>query len=628
MGMAMKSIESFKQSKGAVAPLVAIMLILIVVCVALVVDLGHIHNVKVQLQRAADAAALAGAQELSGLTGASANARNVAVATALANSVDQDQVVIDPDAIVNPSFNGQAIVAVQPIRWDPNIVDPDTGTNQTTNDRITPLPVAQYDTANGLWVTAQRDVDHVFFFFTGNTQVTADAIAVATPEVPVLPLAIVTCIPAEQLLENPGSLPDMTVCGISAYSFDPDPEDTAAWTSLTLGANANAIASYMNTETGRETFNSIIFGKGIGNFGLENETVAPVPSPFSPTFQGCPDYLTPFPNGTNIPCGLGRIDEKDLATQEEFILSLPPIPNIDPAFGGRAPGFDPLTDYGKLGDGALPRWYNLNGDDGDFDNDDHFTRVWSQDGILIRKEDADENLEPLADYLARLATLANCPVGDLTCRPYGDDRFLNDNFIIEPSNPVANDLEEALGIEPDYWPDFLEVMKHAGYPKVGVINGDAAVVLSAFVENEMVTDGTNLICSDNGPFPAGEKSLRVNAPVIFAGACESWTAIANASSEHELRYIGMSKLLLTRVWKSNSERYDCGDDSEVVQLHGGLGCSASDFDPGLRSGIYFSLPAESPPAHPSLKAVEGVTLVPVADDEEDQGSLLKVFLVE
>jgi hypothetical protein len=89
----------------------------------------------------------------------------------------------------------------------------------------------------------------------------------------------------------------------------------------------------------------------------------------------------------------------------------------------------------------------------------------------------------------------------------------------------------------------------------------------------------------------------------------------------------MSKVLITRVW-TNQNDYDCGDDGEVVQLHGGLDCSASDFDPGLRSGTYFSLPAESPSADPSLLAVEGLTLEPVADDEEDQGSLLKVFLVE
>ena len=50
--------------QGAVAPLVGILMVVFILCVALVVDLGHLHNVKVQLQRAADAGALAAALSL------------------------------------------------------------------------------------------------------------------------------------------------------------------------------------------------------------------------------------------------------------------------------------------------------------------------------------------------------------------------------------------------------------------------------------------------------------------------------------------------------------------------------------------------------------------------------------
>jgi hypothetical protein len=173
------------------------------------------------------------------------------------------------------------------------------------------------------------------------------------------------------------------------------------------------------------------------------------------------------------------------------------------------------------------------------------------------------------------------------------------------------------------------VVKHAGYHKVGVINGAATDVIKTFLENSLVTAGTNLRCSENDPFPAGEETLRVNAPVIFAGACEDWRAISNPSPEHGFTYVGLSKLLITRVWaRGVTADFDCGEDTEVVQLNAGAGCSSSIFEPGLRSGIYFSLPAESPPAPGNLMAVEGLTLVPIADDEEDQGSLLKVFLVE
>lgn len=608
--------------KGAVAPLVAIMLVLIVVCVALVVDLGHIHNVKVELQRAVDAAALAGAQQLSGSAGSGQNAINVAVATAAANTVDRDPVNIIPADTANPNFKGFAIKMVQPIKWDKNITDPVSGTPLSTSSRITPLSTAQYDTANGLWVTASIEVKHIFFFFTDNTPVTADAIAVANPEVPVLPLAIITCIPTEELVATPGAPPDPTVCGISSYKFDPDHEDSAAWTSLTFGANANDIGEFMEPGVGRDKFNQAIFGTGLTNNGLENEPVDKVPSPFDPDYPGCPVV---FPNDLNINCGLGQIDGKSLATPGEFPIPTP-LPDLTKVAGIYQPNppFDPLTAYGS--NGYLPRWYNLNSGNIAFDSGDHFTRLWAQDGILLRGNDAGA-LEPLNDYVARLATLANCPPGNLSCRPFGDDRFLNGNFITEPKGSFAQNLKSSLGVAtaPAYWPDFLEVIKHAGYPKVGVINGNAATVLAAFVENEMVTDGTNLKCSDNDPFPAGQTTLRVNAPVIFAGSCENFTAISGAASSHSLRYIGMSKLLLTRVWVKNNERYDCGEDAQVVQLPVGAACSPADFDPPLRNNSYFNLPVA---VSASLMGIEGLTLVPVADDEEDQGSLLKVFLVE
>ena len=50
--------------KGAVTVLVAILLVVLLGCVALAVDIGHLYVVRTELQRAADAAALAGAQAL------------------------------------------------------------------------------------------------------------------------------------------------------------------------------------------------------------------------------------------------------------------------------------------------------------------------------------------------------------------------------------------------------------------------------------------------------------------------------------------------------------------------------------------------------------------------------------
>jgi hypothetical protein len=87
----------------------------------------------------------------------------------------------------------------------------------------------------------------------------------------------------------------------------------------------------------------------------------------------------------------------------------------------------------------------------------------------------------------------------------------------------------------------------------------------------------------------------------------------------------MSKFLLTRVWSNSGDSYDCGDDSEVVQFENGHGCSATDFDPSLLGGSYFSVPVSVPA---SLRAIEGISLVPVADDKSDQGSILNIYLVE
>jgi Flp pilus assembly protein TadG len=617
--MAMKSIESFKQSRGAVAPLVAIMLILIVVCVALVVDLGHIHNVKVELQRAVDAAALAGAQHLNGNANQVTNAKNVAIATAVANGVLETEVTFVDDAACTTSDADSCLGT-----WDPDALGSAASTRFTQTE-ISP---------NAVLVRVQRNVPHAFFFFLpGGSDVTADAIAVATPEVPVLPLAIITCIPAEQMLENPGSLPDMTVCGIAPFKFTNDADDTVAWTSLTYNPDAVDIKEFMEYPDGVEKFNKVIFGRGLTNTdGIENQSVdTGISSPYSAAYPGCPSV---FPYGEIIPCGLGKIAGKDIATRADFESIAPTTPDLTQGLQGVFQAnlpFDPLTAYGINGsNSALPRWYNINSDNPDFDKDDHFTRIWSQDGVLLRGSE-----ETYSDYVARIASYATCPdVGVSSCNPYGDDRFKiignNENFIVEPAGQFRNNLSAVIGFPPSHWPDFRKVIKHAGYPKVGIINGAVVDVIATFLENPLVTDGTNLRCSDNDPFPVGEKTLRVNSPVIFAGACEDWKAISNPSPVQGFTYIGLARTLITRVWpRGAAADFDCGNDNEVVQLpSGGVDCSASDFNPGLRGGISFSLPAESPNAPANFMAIEGLTLVPVADDEEAHASLLKVFLVE
>ena len=76
-----------RHQRGAVAPLIALLLFVIIICVALVVDLGRVHSVKAELQRAVDAAALAGAKYLP----TDADVTAASTATAGTNRVDGEQ---------------------------------------------------------------------------------------------------------------------------------------------------------------------------------------------------------------------------------------------------------------------------------------------------------------------------------------------------------------------------------------------------------------------------------------------------------------------------------------------------------------------------------------------------------
>ncbi|MDR9501933.1 MAG: pilus assembly protein TadG-related protein, partial [Desulfurivibrionaceae bacterium] len=208
----MKTITSGSE-RGAVVPLVAILMGVFILCIALVVDLGHLHNVKVQLQRAVDAAALAGAQQLDGSDGQDNRAEAVARATADANRIDSESGWVDnPDDVVFSSVMG---------RWDTEI------TGASPVERFDSGVAA--DTGNAIKVTATKRVDNIFFFLTENSTVSADAIAVSTFEEQTIPIALVSCVPTggdSIQIKSPG----LSVCDITTYRFHSDSEDTAAWT--------------------------------------------------------------------------------------------------------------------------------------------------------------------------------------------------------------------------------------------------------------------------------------------------------------------------------------------------------------------------------------------------------------
>jgi len=560
---------NISSERGSVVVLVAVMLFLIFFCVALVVDVGHIHNVKIELQRAADAAALAAAQQIP-----DGNIVTSAVEMGSANKVDNDAVTINEEDVVVGWWNAEIIKG------------------ETAFDRFT----AGGTTINAVKVTAKLNVPHFFFFPVDDTEVTADAIAVAQTVNPVLPLAVISCIPSDTLTNNPGTLPDMTVCGIRSFVFNK--ENTGAWTSLTFNVNANEVSDLMTTEEGRDKFNSIIYGRDLGDSGgIENSVVDPLAATYNSTYRGC------RPEDYNIGCGLGKIAEKDIARPDEFPEPINLTDLVLNADGVYQPtDFDPLTDYGK-NNGALPRWYNMNatGSDETLQRDDHFARLWSQDGLLLRGKN-ELPVGGIDPYQVRLKSYY-----DGTVQPFGDDRFVSKPA---PDN-VFNMIDLDKGI---YKPNFANVAKYAGYPKVYVFNGVSST-LAAFLGLDDVAGGTTLKCSDDDALPAGQQAVVLKTPVIFAGACEDWEALSLGGTRHELYYIGMAKFLMTRAWK-NPDSYDCG--SNFVNVGG---CSTSFAPPA--AGVLLSAVNHSTPG-----TVEGLTVAPTADGEENNASLISIFLVE
>lgn len=624
--------------KGAVAPLVAVLLLVIMVCIAFVIDLGHIHNVKVELQRAVDAAALAAARQLPNAS----NVDTVARAVAATNTVDNAPVPVDTDHL-----------QVELGLWRTDTASLGLPVSDGTDDCTTPTDrwnsQLREDLCgsppNAVLVRATRDVQHAFFFFTDDTEVVADAIALAQPINPVLPLAIVSCIPIDRIQSNPGMLPGIGICDLNYYRFTSDPDDNAAWTSLTLPGGAANIREIIEDPEQRNIFEQIVFGHNLANDGIENTAPRSGTLALPPT--GC-DH----PMGTNINCGLGMINGKELAAPNEFVGPTGPSfpsPAVSITPGADAPvdsSFDPLFDY--VADyHTPPRWYNFTSGDG-FKTDDHFLRLWSQDGILLMGADEDEyNQTSFNNFQDRLRSYYDTTHPNHV-KPFGDMRFVKSSqggydFIIGPDTAPPYNLTQQMkqaiagrysgvsAADVRYWPNFLKIMIHAGYPQVGVTNGTITDLLDGFFSLPEVADGSNLMCSDNVPLDSGTNSmyggetLRIQAPVIFGGFCEQFQALSNGNPNHVLVYVGLSDFLMTRAWKNNSEAYACpGPDYVSV-----AGCPNPFYPPDGGGMDYPPIPSGGnlSLANDNIKGIEGLFKVPHVDETE-ASSTVKVLLVE
>jgi Flp pilus assembly protein TadG len=582
--------------RGAVAVLVAVMLILIFVCVALVVDMGHIHNVKVEMQKAVDAAALAGAQQLDGGTNQLLYAKNVAKATAFTNGVDLET----EGPFITSECKGlddKSCIGV----WDKDAL------GSTAYARFTQTETSP----NAVLVRANREVDHVFFFFLPSTDVTVDAIAVNVYEEKTIPLALVSCIPTggKEAISSPG----LSTCDIATYTFHGDTDDTGAWTSLTYNpASQDNILKFLDEKDGARMFNEVIYGTGQSHDGLEFTAVAttnrtiPVPDfpSYEDTVRGCVGN-----NGLAINCGLGP--DPSLDPDDVDLIRM-----LDPGKMTSNPATDPLNYT------PLPRWYHFDDNDSTYHiYNDAFTRLLTQDGILNKSSD-------------ELGLLYNGATS-----PFGADDY---RFKASGSKEKFIKYDNSKKV---YKPNYNEVLRYAGYPPVWVSNGTIPVALNKFLDSIISTLGKGEKIGEFKPAVSGEfepfntdneshsggagETVRLTVPVIFAGNCDEWKALSVGpeKSDIKLYYVGTANFLVTRAW-ANSICYDHGDQALTITsttpLDGSCNVSAPNFfDPEISSDLRFQCTSgKSPNA-----GLEGMIRVPTKGEKSDAG-IRKIYLVE
>lgn len=562
-----------RNEHGAVAVLVAILMVAFILCIALVVDLGHLHNVKVQLQRAADAAALAGARQLDGSSSQDSNATAVAKATAALNKVGNKTGLVGEGGWVDDTS-----VIVDLGTWNPD---------HTETSRYS-SPVAS-NTANAIKVTATLEVEHYFFFFTNGTTIVADAIAINTFQEQTIPIAVVSCLQnGKDDIMSPGN----TVNDLALYTFGSAPSDTAAWSSLTIkNANSSNLDRFFD-DCGTRLFNKIVYGTGETHRGIENETVKKGECSTDDNLILVKDFNDLCNASTNITCGLG----------ESFTSENPSDP-LD---------FNPL-----------PRWYDRAA----------FKRIISMDGVLSRATgestpDYEHRLGLL--YIASKGGNPAYTITNYNTDFEPDTQFTDDRF----SRFIINVKNEGNIIKVTGTALFTEPLKESGYPSVWLIEGETGTIVD-FLKKVVPTEGNKLVGDDfktsvtNDNFPFDEdnasasygsgETLQVTIPVIFTGEC------ADSKYNKPALYTGTANLLITRMWNTINECYDVGATAIDLQP----GADYSRFGPDKN---HYDLPALV--GNKILctkgfagKSFEGFTKKP-SNDEETKAGLQKIYLVE
>ncbi|MDA3971056.1 MAG: pilus assembly protein TadG-related protein [Desulfobulbaceae bacterium] len=598
------------REQGAVAPLVAILMVAFMLCVAIVVDLGHLHNVKVELQRAVDAAALAGAQQLDGGEDQEDNAEAVANAVLAINKVDG---AID--------WTNDADEPVQFGAWlpiDPDEPKPALDLDNPDNDRFD-----ENGPTNAILVTAKVEVNYYFYLFGSGSTVSADAIAVSKYEEKTIPIAVTSCIPAGGEQFPHVSAPGEHIEDLALYTFGDATQDTAGWSSLTITPSSTSNTLNFFREDGTCLFNKVVFGKDEGHDGLENMNVWPMSEhPEGCSLEDNEVTVTNFEDDlcnttTVIKCGLGD-DFSDTTT-------------YDPAV------HDPLEHFGNLGTrGSLPRWNDVA----------VFKAIWSMNGVL-RQSDVETDTQ----YSDRLTVLL--AASEKTDPTEMETAFSDYNLAcVDPDNTACVAPDKTVpGPSQDARftryiksgkADFLQPLREAGYPIVDVTNGAVNTVLKALLEeivpldNKGKLDGPEFKQSAryrNFPFDAAGyydggsgglgQTVQVTVPVIFVGECEDAKFV-------DAPYIGTANLLFTRIWLGINNCYDNGPDSVKIDTDR-VGEEPMRFGPDKQHNDFPALNGEYRLRCSSQgfysTSFEGV-LRPPAGDEETKAGIQKIYLVK
>lgn len=529
--------EIWKNQQGAVAPFVAIMLLLLVVIVALVVDIGHVINAKNQLQQAVDASALAGAGQLNSLSDAADRA------VAAANTI-----IIENDVLRRDVDLGSENVVVTLGYWDTDAL------GEPFEDRWSPGETPY----NAVHVQADVVVDYFFPIRRDSATVPVDALAVQDRTDLTLPLALISCIPPTGPQAG-----ELNVCGIKTYDFDSN-ENTAGWTALTLSANGGA--SQQDIAPLFDADGSVLFNQIVTQL---NETAVATPSPpWNEAYIGCEGNV-----GETINCGLGG----DFDTYSTL--------------------GDPLTRYTSSG---LPRYITTSMDElhGFADILSQDGNLFPKEGVDFQAQLASlyngvdrpfgDNRFMVIDGEEQLINYVNDKY-DFNRNGITNEKVYVPNFNRSLDYAGYPPVGATTGAMSTVMDKLLDLITPAGKKKKDIQFSNANTDANPpFDSASSGGEGDTLLFTVPVIF-AG-----------LCGGFDPKSIDGNPAQEGgELHYVGLANFLITRIWKGG-DCYECTDPVVLNSTGSGLTCNdvtgegPTDHIPSLLNGNSYACPVSLP----------------------------------